>query len=137
MDRLILSERLESLRRCVARVEQHRKGNAEELVADIDAQDIIALNLTRVIQLCVDVAVQVLADGDQPAPATMGEAFTLVANQGVISAELASRLRAAVGFRNLAVHGYHRIDWHIVHRLTHEGLEDLRTFAREVGSRLD
>ena len=42
---------------------------------------------------------------------------------------VALKLRSAVGFRNLAVHAYHRFDWAIVQELTHEGLGDLRAFA--------
>ncbi len=42
------------------------------------------------------------------------------------------RMRAAVGFRNLAVHAYHRIDWAIVHRLTHDGVDELRAFVERI-----
>lgn len=129
MDLVILSDKLESLRRCVARIEERRVGTAAELETDIDAQDIVTLNLTRAIQLCVDAAAHVLADSDGPTPGTMGEAFDLLAVEGVIPTELAARMRAAVGFRNIAVHAYGRIDWAIVHRLTYDGLDDLRTFA--------
>jgi len=129
VDRLILAEKLESLRRCISRIEQRRVDSAETLAVDVDAQDILALNLTRAVQVCVDAAVHVLADTEQPAPATMGEAFELLARERRIPEDLATRMRAAVGFRNLAVHAYHRIDWAIVHRLTHDGVEDLRAFA--------
>ena len=59
----------------------------------------------------------------------MGEAFELLAREQLISEDLARRMRSAVGFRNLAVHAYHRIDWAIVHGLTHAGIDDLRSFA--------
>lgn len=54
MDRLILEEKLESLRRCVRRLEDKRATTAAALRLDVDRQDIIALNLTRAMQLCVD-----------------------------------------------------------------------------------
>ncbi|MBA2667965.1 MAG: DUF86 domain-containing protein [Trueperaceae bacterium] len=129
MDRVILADKLESLRRCVVRIEERRVASADALEADVDAQDIVTLNLTRAIQLCVDAAAHVLADTEQPTPATMGEAFDLLAAEGLIPSILAARMRAAVGFRNIAVHAYQRIDWAIVHRLTYDGLDDLRTFA--------
>ena len=47
MDRLMLAEKLESLRRAVARIEQRRVDSADTLASDVDAQDILALNLTR------------------------------------------------------------------------------------------
>jgi uncharacterized protein YutE (UPF0331/DUF86 family) len=45
------------------------------LQEDWDLQDIIALNMTRAVQLCVDIAAHVVAERDQAPPGTMGEAF--------------------------------------------------------------
>jgi len=42
------------------------------------------------------------------------------------------RLRKAVGFRNILVHDYQRINWVVVFRLCHEGLQDFRAFARQM-----
>jgi uncharacterized protein YutE (UPF0331/DUF86 family) len=129
MDPLIVAGKLESLRRCVARIEARRAATAADLEADVDVQDIVALNLTRAVQLCVDLALHVLSDFEVPPPETMGEAFDALADVHVISEALAQRMRSAVGFRTLAVHAYQSIDWAIVHRLSYEGVEDLRSFA--------
>lgn len=129
MARVILEEKLESLRRCVARIESRRADTAEVLAEDVDRQDILALNLSRAVQLCVDMAVHVLADSPRAAPHTMGESFELLAAEGFVDEPLADRMRAAVGFRNVAVHSYRSIDWSIVHTITHEGLADFEDFA--------
>ncbi len=76
MDRLILAEKLESLRRCVARVEARRLPSAEDLATDADVQDIVSLNLMRAVQLCVDIALHVLGDTGQRPPATMEKPST-------------------------------------------------------------
>jgi len=136
MDSLILSEKLEALRRCVQRIESRRTETAEALRSDVDRQDILNLNLTRAVQLCVDMAIPVLSDTEQPAPQTMGEAFTLLAEEGAIPHSLAECMRSAVGFRNVAVHNYQAIDSDIVHHITHEGLDDFRDFARHMASLL-
>lgn len=137
MDSLILSEKLEALRRCIERIESRRTETAEALRKDVDRQDILSLNLTRAVQLCVDMAVHVLSDTGQPAPQTMGEAFDLLAEEGVVPPSLAARMRGAVGFRNIAVHNYQAVDWDIVHTITHEGLEDFRHFARDMANLLN
>ena len=137
MDRLILPEKLEALRRGLARVEARRTESAEALRADADRQDIISLNLTRAVQLCVDLATHVLADTEQAPPQTMGEAFDLLAAEGTIPRELVARMRRAVGFRNVAVHSYQAIDWDIVHAITHEGLEDFQSYARHLARLVD
>lgn len=43
-------------------------------------------------------------------------------------------MRAAVGFRNIAVHSYREIDWHIVHEIWWQHLDDFRQFARAVST---
>lgn len=137
MDALILGEKIEALRRCLARVEAKRTDSPGALRADADRQDIISLNLTRAVQLCVDMATHVLADTEQPPPQTMAEAFDLLAAEGMIPDELAARMRRAVGFRNVAVHSYQAIDWDIVHSITHQGLEDFQAYARHLARLID
>lgn len=43
MARDVLTEKLESLKRCVKRIEDRRAGSAEEQEGDLDRQDILAL----------------------------------------------------------------------------------------------
>ena len=137
MDAVIVAAKLESLRRCVRRIEARWADTAEALAEDFDRQDILVLNLTRAVQLCVDVGANILAGTERQAPGTMGETFVLLAEEGVIETGLAHRLRAAVGFRNIAVHSYRSIDWSIVHELTTTGVEDLRAYAAAIGRVLD
>lgn len=136
MDRRVVLDKLESLRRCVERVEARRPETVAALEQDLDLQDILSLNLTRAVQVSVDVAAHVVAGLDVPAPTTMGETFDALARTGVVSPELAERMRAAVGFRNVAVHAYQTIDWEIVMAICHRHLNDFRTFARAVADAL-
>lgn len=137
MDETIINEKLESLRRCVRRIEEKRPASVEELKSNPDLQDIVSLNLTRAVQVAVDIATHLLADSNQAAPETMGQAFRLLAEAGMIPNELAARMVAAVGFRNVAVHSYREIDWDIVHAICHDRLDDFREFARHVSKSLD
>ena len=63
---------------------------------------------------------------------TMHAVFDRLETLGAIGAPVAERLRLATGFRNLAIHRYDDIDWSIVFDACRDGLEDLRTFAREI-----
>lgn len=137
MDSVILSEKLESLRRCVRRIEDTRADSIDRLRADVDRQDILALNLTRTVQLCVDMAAHVIADSEEPAPQSMGQAFDCLVNLEVIPAPLAARMQAAVGFRNIAVHQYQAIDWEVVQAITWSGLEDFREYAAAMAALVD
>jgi uncharacterized protein YutE (UPF0331/DUF86 family) len=134
MDEGVVNAKLESLRRCVARAEAHCPATVDELAKDIDSQDIIALNLSRAVQLCVDLALHRLSTTRQTTPATMGAAFDELAQIGTINTDLAQRMKSAVGFRNLAVHQYEAMDWRIVHAICTKHLEDFRTFAQAMAS---
>lgn len=132
MDRRVVEQKIESLRYCVERVQQKCPPDAEALASDPDAQDIVTLNLSRAVQQCVDIGAHLIAQGELPAPETMGQTFDRLAEGGVIDASLAERLKKAVGFRNIAVHSYEAIDWNIVHAICTKHLDDFRVFARVV-----
>lgn len=126
-----MQQKLESLRKCVHRIAQKMPSTLEELQSDIDAQDIIALNLTRAVQLCVDIAAHWISEQNHlDAPKTMSESFTILANAKLIDGDLANRLRNAVGFRNIMVHSYDDIDWAIVYAIGAKHLEDFKQFAK-------
>jgi len=56
----VVERKLESLRRCVLRIRDKCPPDLETLVEDIDLQDILTLNLTRAVRLCVDIATHLL-----------------------------------------------------------------------------
>jgi len=131
MDEQLVAQKLESLRRCIQRVESRLPENLDSLLDDLDAQDIISLNLTRAVQMCVDIASHWLAEHTEAtAPKTMGQAFDALAQSGVIDPELAVRLRKSVGFRNVMVHNYDDVNWEIVYSICRNHLVDFREFAR-------
>jgi len=136
VDRLIVGRKLDSLRRCLARIEAKRPSNVETLENDIDLQDVLVLNLSRAVQICVDLASHLLSDVDLPPPNTMGESFERLAQAGIIDNELALRMKKAVGFRNIAVHAYEAINWQIVFAIVTQGMRDLNRFAQVVGTRI-
>jgi uncharacterized protein YutE (UPF0331/DUF86 family) len=135
MDREVIEQKLESLRYCLQRVQSRCPADAQTLAADPDLQDIVALNLSRAVQVCVDIGAHLIAGMQVPAPDTMGQTFDLLAQAGVLSAALASRLKKAVGFRNIAVHSYEAINWHIVHSIARKHLADFSEFAEVVAIR--
>jgi uncharacterized protein YutE (UPF0331/DUF86 family) len=99
---------------------------------DIDLQDVLALNLSRAVQISVDIGAHLIAGMEVPPPDTMGQTFDLLAQEGVLNKELAVSLKKAVGFRNIAVHNYENINWIIVHSIVKYHLADFTEFAKIV-----
>jgi len=50
----------------------------------------------------------------------------------LIDGEIGERMRASVGFRNIAVHNYESIDWQIVFAICTTHTADFSDFARAV-----
>jgi uncharacterized protein YutE (UPF0331/DUF86 family) len=132
MDKKIVYLKLESLRRCIQRINDKTPISSSVLSADNDLQDIICLNLERAIQVCVDIASHIIADSNMPAPGSMGECFEQLRQLGLIEDDLAGGLKKAVGFRNIAVHSYQEISWNIVYSIITTKLEDFVKFAKAI-----
>jgi uncharacterized protein YutE (UPF0331/DUF86 family) len=132
MDQVIFSQKLESLRRCIQRVEEKTPSNVNQLIQDPDIQDILVLNLTRAVQLCVDIGSHVISESDESAPTTMGDVFSTLQTLGAITPATCLSMQKAVGFRNVAVHNYDVINWEIVFAICQNFLGDFRRFAKEI-----
>lgn len=95
---------------------------------NLDLQDVIVLNLSRAVQLCIDIAAHTLAALNQPVPNTMSEAFQRLAEMQIIDTHLAEQLKKSVGLRNLAVRNYHNLNWNIVFAIASKHLKDFIEF---------
>lgn len=131
MDKDIVLNKLESLRRCIQRIQDKTPASANLLVEDYDLQDIIALNLERAIQTCVDIGLHIISDLEVSVPETMAQTFEVLKKVGCLDAATAECMAKSVGFRNTAVHAYQEIDWDIVYRIITEHLDDFRAFAQQ------
>lgn len=137
MDREIIEQKLESLRHCLQRIETKSPKDAATLASDIDLQDIIALNLSRAVQISVDIGAHLIAGMEVPPPGSMGQTFDILAQEGVLNNELAGSLKKAVGFRNIAVYNYESINWNIVHSIVKHHLADFSEYAKVVATMLN
>lgn len=132
MDKDVLLNKLESLRRCIVRVQDKTPDSLDLLMNDCDLQDIVVLNLERAVQICVDIGLHIISDLEVPIPDTMAQTFVSLKQAGYLNDATAERMVKAVGFRNTAVHAYQEIDWEIVYRIITEHLDDFRDFSRQI-----
>jgi len=137
MDKQVIANKIESLRHCLARVEQRCPPDLEQLLNDLDAQDVLTLNLSRAVQICVDISLHILSASNQPMPQTMAEAFAGLVDEEIISADIAEKMQKAIGFRNIAMHEYEKMNWAIVYAIATERLSDFKEFAQCISPLLD
>lgn len=91
MNKSVIDSKLESLRRCLVRVEDKTPESIDGLLYDLDTQDVIVLNLSRAIQITVDIASHIISESNMASPATMKQVFDLLVGMEVISDRIAVR----------------------------------------------
>ncbi len=134
MDELVLEKKIDSILRCIQRVESRIPSTKEEFIEDLDAQDVIVLNLTRIIQLCVDIAMHVIAQTNIDAPQTMSQSFERLKRFNIVDKNLADKLKKSVGFRNIAVHNYDELDLDLTFDIASKHINDFKSFIKQISN---
>jgi len=132
MDELVLEKKIDSILRCVERIESRTPNTNKAFLADLDAQDVVTLNLTRIIQLSVDIAMHIIANTNSSSPQTMSESFTTLNMLGVIDEITATKLKKSVGFRNIAVHSYGELDLELTFDIANKHLNDFKSYVKQI-----
>ena len=107
----------------------------EELLGDLDVQHLIERRLHLSIEICIDVASHLAAELKLPGREKASDLFPLLGKNRIITNKLSQKLAKAVGFRNILVHEYAKIDHHLVYHYYQEDLDDLRQFARQIAQK--
>lgn len=119
---------------CLSELE--RLAKLELLETDVRERRFIEHTLQLAIQACLDVATRIVTDERLGEPKTNHELFSLLAGAGWLDQDLATKLRAAVGFRNILVHGYTDVDPNVIRDVVENHTNDLEEFASIVRQRL-
>jgi uncharacterized protein YutE (UPF0331/DUF86 family) len=119
------------IERCLKRVYEEYEGNPGNL-NNFTKQDSIILNIQRSCEAAIDLAMHIVAELKLGLPQNSRDAFTMLHNGGVIDAELAQRMQAMVGFRNIAVHDYQAVNLEIIRAVIERNLVDLQRFVKAI-----
>jgi uncharacterized protein YutE (UPF0331/DUF86 family) len=110
-------------------VREEYAGDDKNLVANQTKQDAIILNLQRACETSIDLAMYVISRRRLGIPQDSRDAFTLLQTGGILPTELATRMQRMVGFRNVAVHEYTRLNLEVVRSIVTKQLDDFLAFS--------
>lgn len=102
------------------------------LVANQTKQDAIILNLQRACETAIDLGMYVVSQRKLGVPQDSRDACTLLQVAGILPVNLATRMQRMVGFRNVAVHEYTRLNLDVVLAIITKQLDDFRTFPSTI-----
>ena len=132
----VLVNKVAAIERAVARVREEYNGDDANLFDNPTRQDAILLNLQRACESAIDLAMHLVRIERLGVPQESRDAFGLLAGGGLVDADLAERLQKMVGFRNIAVHDYERLNLQIVRSIVTERLHDFERFCERALQRL-
>jgi uncharacterized protein YutE (UPF0331/DUF86 family) len=108
----------------------------ERLESDVRERRFVEHTLQIAIQACQDVASHIVSDERLGEPRTNQELMDLLVRAQWLAPELGKRLRQAIGFRNVVVHGYTDVDLAVMRDVLAHGLDELANFVAAIRARL-
>lgn len=125
----VLLNKIAIIERCLSRIEEEYLGSEDELETNYTRQDSIILNLQRACEASIDAAMHIVRVRKLGVPQESRDAFDMLGEAGIIEPDLRDRLKAMVGFRNVAVHDYRKLNLEIVRTVVESRLGDFREFG--------
>ena len=128
----IILAKTASLKKHLRRIEEKASFDLAQFKADPDSQDIVLFNIQMAVQNCIDIASHIIGDQGFGVPGSNNEMFYMLEENGYLSQGLTEKMVKAVGFRNLIVHEYAKLDIDLVYRIIHKDIQDLNLYTKEI-----
>ena len=129
VDRDLVLRKLSELETYLGQLAAYRDIDLAAYRSDWKTQRIIERTLHLAIEACMDVADHLVADRRLRVPETGAETFDVLGEAKILPLVLAEALAKMVGFRNILVHDYARLDPVIVLRILGTDLQDLKAVS--------
>ncbi len=134
LSRQKILEKLENFREYLGYLRQLQKEAKSEQAFVSDFH--LFGNTERYLQLCIQSIIDgvnlIIIDLGLERPEDNYEAISILFHKGVFSEDLAHKLTAMVGLRNILVHEYGKIDRKKVYAILTQDTGDLEKFQREI-----
>jgi uncharacterized protein YutE (UPF0331/DUF86 family) len=131
----VLYRKIAAIERHLARIREKREVALNEFLADLDRQESILFNLHMAIQNCVDIAAHIVNEEGFGIAGSANELFYLIEEKGLLNPDLTERMVRSVGFRNILVHEYSKVDLEIVYQVAKHDIQDLEDFMKAIAKR--
>ena len=127
----VILNKTEIVKRCIRRAKEEYAHNPKNL-ENYTKQDSITLNIQRACEAVIDLGMHVIAERGLGIPQTSRDTFEILQNNKIISHEMSERLKAMIGFRNIAIHNYQGLNLKIIQAIIDKDLKDLLYFTEVI-----
>lgn len=131
MENDVIVNKISVIERCIKRI-QDVYANDPSNLKDYTKQDSIILNIQRACEASIDLAMHIVSEQRLGLPQTSRDAFDMLQSHSIIDEDIAKRLKAMVGFRNIAVHDYQTLNIEILKQIVDKHLGDFTDYTKQI-----
>ncbi len=128
----VIENKISAVKKYLKILERYKRYSKKEIEKNLDIKGAVERYLYLAIQSTIDLSEAVIAFKNFRKPATMGEAFYILNEEGIIESELTEKMVKMTGFRNVIAHDYEKIDYDIVYHVLHQKLKDIELFLKKI-----
>ena len=125
----VILNKISVIERCIYRIHDVYENNPDNL-KDYTKQDSIILNIQRACEASIDLAMHIVSEKRLGLPQSSRDAFDMLQTHSIIDEDTAKRLKAMVGFRNIAVHDYQTLNLDILKQIIEKHLADFTNYTK-------
>ncbi|MDA3809732.1 MAG: DUF86 domain-containing protein [Spirochaetaceae bacterium] len=127
----IIINKSETIKRCFDRINEEYASDPLNLT-NFTKQDSIILNIQRMCESCLDIAMHIIRVKQLEIPQISKEGFQILEKNKIIDEKLSLSLQRMVGFRNIAVHNYQNLNLDIVQAVIENHIQDPMRFIHVI-----
>ncbi len=131
----IVTNKVQTIHRCLHQIGVYFGGRPERL-EDQQVEDAVVLNLQRACEAAIDLANHIVSLKKLGVPQNSRDSFELLAAHNLLTPLVCDQMKRMIGFRNIAIHDYQRIERPIVLSILTKHLGDFQSFVTEAQAAL-
>lgn len=132
VDQILVERFLTDIKTNVKELQEAKDITWEVYQTDTRARRFVERTLHILVEACLDVTQHIIADEQFREPKNYRDAFTVLAENGILQQEELKTFHNMTAFRNLLVHYYERIDDTIVYEIFTRHITDFDLFTERI-----
>lgn len=132
-----IENKIASAKKYLKILDRYKKYSKKEIEENIDLRGTVERHLYLAVQSAIDLGEAVISLKEFRKPSSMSEIFSVLNEEGVINKDLSEELSKMVGFRNIIVHDYEKINYDILYDILKNKLKDIEEFLLEIKKNLN
>ena len=128
-----INDKIREIEDYLSELEEIMPKNFHEYKTDLKTKAAFERYFEKIIEAVIDLAFLIIKDKGYKIPEEDKEAFDILAQENIISQELATKFKEAKGMRNIITHEYGKIhDELIFHSITQELESDVSELIKSI-----